>query len=173
MSYSMLYKSPVQNLELISDGESLTHVLYKYNDTTVTHPTNPDLDIFKKVIEWLNEYFSGNRPQIDFSLKPEGTDFQKSVWRKLQEIEYGQLKTYGDLANLVGEERNKPNMSAQAIGGAVGSNPISIIIPCHRVVGKDGSLTGYGGTINHKIKLLELEQVDMNNLYRPKNSTKP
>ena len=83
------------------------------------------------------------------------------------------IKTYGDLANLVGEERNKPNMSAQAIGGAVGSNPISIIIPCHRVVGKDGSLTGYGGTINHKIKLLELEQVDMNNLYRPKNSTKP
>ena len=81
------------------------------------------------------------------------------------------IKTYGDLANLVGEERNKPNMSAQAIGGAVGSNPI--IIPCHRVVGKDGSLTGYGGTINHKIKLLELEQVDMNNLYRPKNSTKP
>lgn len=78
------------------------------------------------------------------------------------------IKTYGDLANLVGEERNKPNMSAQAIGGAVGSNPISIIIPCHRVVGKDGSLTGYGGTINHKIKLLELEQVDMNNLYRPK-----
>ena len=139
MSYSMLYESPVQNLELISDGEALTHVLYKYNDTTVTHPTNPDLDIFKKVVEWLNE----------------------------------QLKTYGDLANLVGEERNKPNMSAQAIGGAVGSNPISIIIPCHRVVGKDGSLTGYGGTINHKIKLLELEQVDMNNLYRPKNSTKP
>lgn len=77
MSYSMLYESPVQNLELISDGEALTHVLYKYNDTTVTHPTNPDLDIFKKVVEWLNEYFSGNRPQIDFSLKPEGTDFQK------------------------------------------------------------------------------------------------
>lgn len=124
------------------------------------------------MVEWLNEYFSGNRPQIDFSLKPEGTDFQKCV-AKATRNRIWTIKTYGDLANLVGEERNKPNMSAQAIGGAVGSNPISIIIPCHRVVGKDGSLTGYGGTINHKIKLLELEQVDMNNLYRPKNSTKP
>ena len=119
------------------------------------------------MVEWLNEYFSGNRPQIDFSLKPEGTDFQKCV-AKATRNRIWTIKTYGDLANLVGEERNKPNMSAQAIGGAVGSNPISIIIPCHRVVGKDGSLTGYGGTINHKIKLLELEQVDMNNLYRPK-----
>lgn len=124
------------------------------------------------MVEWLNEYFSGNRPQIDFSLKPEGTDFQKCV-AKATRNRIWTIKTYAYLANLVGEERNKPNMSAQAIGGAVGSNPISIIIPCHRVVGKDGSLTGYGGTINHKIKLLELEQVDMNNLYRPKNSTKP
>ena len=87
------------------------------------------------MVEWLNEYFSGNRPQIDFSLKPEGTDFQKCV-AKATRNRIWTIKTYGDLANLVGEERNKPNMSAQAIGGAVGSNPISIIIPCHRVVGK-------------------------------------
>ncbi|WP_210125480.1 methylated-DNA--[protein]-cysteine S-methyltransferase [Staphylococcus sp. GDY8P85P] len=173
MAYSMLYESPVQNLELISDGKSLTHLLYKYQDTTVTHPTNPELDVFKKAVKWLNQYFDGQRPTIDFSLKPEGTAFQKCVWQKLQHIEYGQLRTYGEIAHLVGEERGKPNMSAQAVGGAVGSNPISIIIPCHRVVGKDGSLTGYGGTINHKIKLLELEKVDMTHLYRPKHSTKP
>lgn len=124
------------------------------------------------MVEWLNEYFSGNRPQIDFHLNRKALIFKKCV-AKATRNRIWTIKTYGDLANLVGEERNKPNMSAQAIGGAVGSNPISIIIPCHRVVGKDGSLTGYGGTINHKIKLLELEQVDMNNLYRPKNSTKP
>ena len=105
--------------------------------------------------------------KLIFHLNRKALIFKKCV-AKATRNRIWTIKTYGDLANLVGEERNKPNMSAQAIGGAVGSNPISIIIPCHRVVGKDGSLTGYGGTINHKIKLLELEQVDMNNLYRPK-----
>ena len=81
--------------------------------------------------------------------------------------------TYGEIAKTVGRAMNKPAMSAQAVGGAVGSNPISILIPCHRVVGKDGNLTGYGGTLDNKIKLLKLEEIDMTHLYRPKKTTKP
>lgn len=173
MSYSMLYQSPVQNLEIISDGKTITHLLYKYDSSELSHPTKSDLPVFEQVTQWLDNYFLGNNPTIDFELEPKGTEFQRHVWDILQSIEYGDLKTYGDIAKEVGKRLNKPKMSAQAVGGAVGSNPISIIIPCHRVVGKDGSLTGYGGTINNKIKLLELEQVDMDSLYRPSHSTKP
>ncbi|PTE69661.1 methylated-DNA--[protein]-cysteine S-methyltransferase [Staphylococcus devriesei] len=173
MPYSMLYKSPVKNLEIISDGSTITHVLYKYDTTTLSYPEKPDLEIFQSVARWLDDYFLGNNPTIYFPLSPPGTDFQQRVWKVLQTIEYGDLNTYGDLAQEVGRQLNKPKMSAQAVGGAVGRNPISIIIPCHRVVGKDGSLTGYGGTIDNKIKLLELEKVDMTQLYRPAHTTKP
>ncbi|MCE5097013.1 methylated-DNA--[protein]-cysteine S-methyltransferase [Staphylococcus devriesei] len=173
MPYSMLYKSPVKNLEIISDGSNITHVLYKHDTSTLSYPEKPDLKVFQSVTRWLDDYFLGNNPTIDFPLAPSGTDFQKSVWKILQTIEYGELKTYGHLAQEVGRQLNKPKMSAQAVGGAVGRNPISIIIPCHRIVGKDGSLTGYGGTIDNKIKLLELERVNMAQLYRPTHTTKP
>ena len=173
MFYSMLYHSPVGNLEIVTDGEVVTQLEYLYQYTHLRFPTNHELYIFKKVKRWLDDYFLGNNPEIDFPLQPHGTSFQQDVWAYLNTIPYGELTTYGTIAKHIGQLLNKPKMSAQAVGGAVGKNPISIIIPCHRVVGKDGSLTGYGGTIDNKIKLLEIENVNMSQLYRPLYTTKP
>ena len=173
MSYSMLYKSPVGNLEVVTDGEVVTQLEYLYQHTHLRFPTNNELSVFKKVRKWLDNYFLGNNPEIDFTLQPHGTPFQQEVWSYLSTIPYGELTTYGTIAKHIGQLMNKPKMSAQAVGGAVGKNPISIIIPCHRVVGKDGSLTGYGGTIDNKIKLLGIENIDMGQLYRPRYATKP
>lgn len=172
MQYQTIYQSPLGDLQLISDGNTLTHLLYP-NQHLTNVKVKKDLPIFNKATQWLDEYFKGDNPSVDFSLSPEGTVFQREVWNELTKITHGDLKTYGHIASKVGHQLGKPKMSAQAIGGAVGRNPISIIIPCHRVVGKDGSLTGYGGTIDNKIKLLEIENVDMKKLYRPKHSTKP
>src|SRR5699024_4887791 len=129
--------------------------------------------IFEKAIIWLDKYFSENNPKIDFALKPIGTEFREQVWDVLLKIPYGETVTYGDIAKEIGIKRNKPNMSTQAVSGADGTNSISIINPCHRVVSKDGNLTGYGGCIDTKIELLKIEKVDKQTPYRPKNSTKP
>lgn len=171
--YQTIYESPLGALQLITqDGVSLSHILYP-NQRMENISSYNQLAIFKDTKYWLDEYFKGHQPSINFAISPTGSEFQRTVWRELEHIDYGELKTYGDIAKHVGNVLGKPKMSAQAVGGAVGNNPISIIIPCHRVVGKDGSLTGYGGTIDNKIKLLELEKVDMTHLYRPKKSTKP
>lgn len=172
MQYQTKFQSPLGELQLISDGSALTHLLYP-NQHIENVKTKGDLPLFQKVTQWLEQYFEGNHPVIDFTLAPHGSDFQREVWDELIKIAYGDLETYGNIAKSVGQKLGKPKMSAQAVGGAVGRNPISIIIPCHRVVGKDGSLTVYGGTIDNKIKLLEIENVDMSQLYRPKYSTKP
>lgn len=172
MQYQVKFQSPLGELQLISDGSALTHLLYP-NQHIENVEIKDDLPLFQKAIEWLEQYFDGNTPAIDFMLSPRGSDFQREVWDELMTIAYGEFETYGDIAKRVGQKLGKPRMSAQAVGGAVGRNPISIIIPCHRVVGKDGSLTGYGGTIDNKIKLLEIENIDMSQLYRPKYSTKP
>lgn len=174
MAFTYYYDSPVGQLQLISDGEAITHLLYKHQQIEDdTYEVNPQLPIFQETVKWLDSYFEGENPDITMKLKPEGSEFQHRVWTYLQEIPYGELTTYGILAHKVGGDTGKSRMSAQAIGGAVGRNPISIIIPCHRVVGKNGSLTGYGGTINNKIKLLNIENVDMDKLYVPQHSTKP
>lgn len=124
--------------------------------------------IFVKTKKWLDRYFNGEKPKIsELDLAPMGSDFAKNVWKILCEIPYGEVTTYGEIAKKIAKIMNKDKMSAQAIGGAVGHNPISIIIPCHRVVGSNGSLTGYAGGIDKKIKLLEHENVDMSNLYIP------
>lgn len=124
--------------------------------------------IFVKTKKWLDRYFNGEKPKIsELDLAPMGSDFAKNVWKILCEIPYGEVTTYGEIAKKIAKIMNKDKMSAQAIGGAVGHNPISIIIPCHRVVGSDGSLTGYAGGIDKKIKLLEHENVDLSNLYIP------
>ena len=102
-----------------------------------------------------------------------GTDFQKEVWKILCSIPYGQTMTYGEIAGKLAEKRGKKSMSAQAVGGAVGHNRISILVPCHRVVGSDGSLTGYAGGISKKIKLLKLEGALKDSFYVPKRSTAP
>jgi methylated-DNA-[protein]-cysteine S-methyltransferase len=135
-------------------------------------PENPDLPAFAAARTWLDRYFAGEKPGIaDLPLAPRGTAFQTAVWDLLREIPYGELTTYGALAQAVAARLGKARMSAQAVGVAVGRNPVSIIIPCHRVVGADGSLTGYGGGLPLKIRLLEHEGADMSRLYVPKRGT--
>ena len=135
---------------------------------------NNELKTFKTTKNWLDRYFKGEKPAIsELPLAPIGNAFRQRVWQLLCEIPYGEVRTYGDIAKIIAKEQGKTKMSAQAIGGAVGHNPISIIIPCHRVVGKNGSLTGYAGGIKTKIKLLEHENVDMEKLFNPKYHAAP
>ena len=117
-----------------------------------------DAPVFHALKHWLTDYFAGKNRKPDFRLKPKGTPFQEAVWKLLLKIPYGKTTTYGDLAKKIAEQRNLTRMSAQAIGGAVGRNPISILVPCHRVIGTDGSLTGYAGGLDKKTFLLQLEQ---------------
>ena len=119
---------------------------------------------------WLDRYFNGQKPNIDeLNLSPIGSDFRQAVWKILCKIPYGETITYNDIAKEIARQRKIIKMSAQAIGGAVGHNPISIIIPCHRVVGTNGNLTGYAGGIEKKIWLLRHEHVNMENFFIPKN----
>ncbi|MBO1205504.1 MULTISPECIES: methylated-DNA--[protein]-cysteine S-methyltransferase [Staphylococcus] len=177
MQYKTYYESPIGQIAITSDGEAITGLwLPKHNDFELNYNeplTEAKLPIFTKAITWIDAYFAGNNPKIDFELKATGSEFREQVWEILLDIPYGVTVTYGDIAKKIAIKRNKQKMSSQAVGGAVGTNPISIMIPCHRVVGKDGSLTGYGGGIDTKIELLQLEQVNMKPLYRPKHSTKP
>ncbi len=177
MIYSSCYKSPVGKITLVSDKENLIGLWMegqKYFGSTIGNDIEEkdDLDILCESKDWLNEYFSGNRPRIsDIPLAPQGSDFRQEVWRILIDIPYGKVKTYGDIAKEIELRTGKERMSCQAVGGAVGHNPISIIIPCHRVVGTNGSLTGYAGGIDKKIKLLEHEGVDMSGMFIPKEGT--
>ncbi|MDR0410857.1 MAG: methylated-DNA--[protein]-cysteine S-methyltransferase [Treponema sp.] len=116
--------------------------------------------LFSNICEWLNAYFAGQLPSVPILFKTNGTRFQETVWALLQEIPYGKTISYGELAQKTAARMNIPRMAAQAVGGAVGRNPLSIIIPCHRVVGKDGSLTGYGGGLERKSFLLQLEKCE-------------
>lgn len=177
MHYKKYYESPIGQLAMTSDGKNITGLwLPNHEDFELKFNEKlfeADLIIFNKAVAWLDDYFLGNNPVIDFPLKAEGTEFRKQVWEILLDIPYGETITYGEIAKQMAQIRGKKTMSAQAVGGAVGNNPISIMIPCHRVVGKDGNLTGYGGGIDTKIELLKLEQMDMNAYYKPKHSTKP
>ena len=128
-----------------------------------------DLQVLRDAKRWLDRYFAGEKPAIqELPLKPEGSDFRRQVWDILCRIPYGQVTTYREIAGEIAGSRGLDHMSSQAVGGAVGHNPISVIIPCHRVVGTDGSLTGYAGGMDRKIKLLELEGADMGRLFVPK-----
>ena len=128
-----------------------------------------DLPVFKSAYLWLEKYFLRKNPPISgVPIKPlGGTQFQKIVWKILLEIPYGSTTTYGEIAKEAAGRLGKPNMSAQAVGQAVGQNPISIIIPCHRVIGANGNLTGYRGGIDAKIKLLEIEGIDTSRMSYP------
>lgn len=117
--------------------------------------------ILARAKQWLDQYFAGIEPNEQVPLHLIGTDFQQEVWSILLSIPYGQTSTYGDIAKRIANKRGITRMSAQAVGGAVGHNPISIIVPCHRVLGSDGSLTGYAGGIERKISLLSLEGIDV------------
>lgn len=176
MLYKTYYNSPLGKLLLISDEENLkvleleTSRFYNnYESDEISE--NSSLEILNKTKIWLDKYFDGKNPSInDIPLKPEGSKFRQMVWKILCNIPYGKTVTYGDIAKEINEKTGK-KMGGQPVGGAVGHNPIAIIIPCHRVVGADGSLTGYGGGIQNKIKLLKLENVDMKKLYVPTNGT--
>lgn len=132
---------------------------------------SPDTEnaAIKEAKRWLDIYFSGAVPSFTPKIILSGTPFQKSVWEILEKIPYGKVISYGDIANIIAKERGVKRMSAQAVGQAVGSNPVSIIVPCHRVVGKDLSLTGYGGGIERKKFLLTLEKADFSRLYSLEN----
>ena len=150
--------SPVGELLLLSDGSSLTGV-YMTRDPDPSWQREDALPVFAPVREWLRDYFEGiPRPVEDLPLKAEGTAFQKTVWEILRTIPWGQKRTYGDIAKEVACLRGKEKMSAQAVGQAVGKNPISILIPCHRCVGTGGKLTGYAGGIENKAWLLSHEE---------------
>ena len=129
----------------------------------------PDAAPLAQGREWLAAYFAGGRPAVrELPLAPEGTPFRKLIWRLLRDIPYGECVSYGELAREAARALGKERMSSRAVGGAVGANPLSIIIPCHRVVGAHGNLTGYGGGIHRKIRLLELEGVDMRRFTVPR-----
>lgn len=169
------YPSPLGTLLLAADDQGLTHLALpgqRYQpifSDTVCEKT--DLPIFAETRHWLDQYFSGTAPSAFPPLHPQGSTFQLTVWQLLLTIPYGETTTYGAIAREIARMRGLARMSAQAVGGAVGHNPISIIIPCHRVVGTNGSLTGYGGGIDKKIALLSHEGVDMNHFFVPKKGT--
>lgn len=137
--------------------EGQKYFLSSFSDEIVE---NNSLEIFNKTKLWLDRYFNGEKPEIsELSLAPRGSDFRQEVWKILCEIPYGKVITYGEIANRIAEKKGIAKMSARAVGGAVGHNPISIIIPCHRVIGASGNLTGYAGGLDIKIQLLRHEKI--------------
>lgn len=159
MYFSTDYASPLGDLLIASDGEAICGVWFldqKHFKSSVDGDMiqKDDLAIFKTVKRWFDDYFNGLNPEISFKLKPHGSDFRRKVWKILSEIPYGETLTYGEIA-----KRISPAMSAQAVGGAVGHNPIAVLIPCHRVLGANGNLTGYAGGLDRKCELLKLEKI--------------
>ena len=175
MQYISHYHSPLGNILLAADQIGLTGLWFAgqkyfalYLDKEHEEKEVPVLQQTKK---WLDIYFSGKEPDFKLPLHFTGTDFQNEVWEILSAIPYGQTTTYGEIAKQIAAKRGLARMSAQAVGGAVGHNEISIIVPCHRVVGSNGSLTGYAGGIDKKIKLLTLEKVSLDSFFIPKKGT--
>lgn len=163
MDYSFHYESPLGGITLASDGEGLTGLWFDgqkhFGATLPTECRVECLPIFCETAAWLNAYFRGEKPETIPVLHLRGTPFRSRVWEILKRIPYGQLMTYGEIAAILAAEDGIPRMSARAVGGAVGHNPVSIIIPCHRVTGANGSLTGYAGGLERKKELLRLEGI--------------
>ena len=164
MIYISHYLSPLGDILLASKNNELIGLWFegqKYylNSINEEMQVKNEEEILKKTKNWLDRYFKGEKPSIkEIKINPNGSDFRKEVWKILCKIPYGQTITYKEIAEKLAKEKGLKSMSAQAIGGAVGHNPISIIIPCHRVVGSDGKLTGYAGGLDKKEYLLKLEQ---------------
>ena len=160
MIYTAHYTSPLGGITLASDSMALTGLYFDgerdFPDLSAAH--KKDFPVFGEVMRWLDLYFAGKEPDFMPPLAPVGTTFQQAVWEILKTIPYGGTTTYGAIAKRLEKSTGK-RMSAQAVGGAVGRNPISILIPCHRVIGADGSLTGYAGGLDKKEALLRLEGV--------------
>ena len=175
MIYTCIYKSKLGNILLAADEIGLTGLWFEgqkyFANTLPNEHISQETGILAETKKWLDVYFSGEEPKFTPPLHPEGSTFRQAVWQILLQIPYGQTITYGAIANKLTEKKNGSRMSAQAVGGAVGHNEISIIIPCHRVVGTNGSLTGYAGGIDRKISLLKLEHADMSRFFVPKKGT--
>lgn len=172
MEYTNHYYSPLGKIVLAADDVGLTGLWFpgqKYFPPCLGEER--ELPLFEDAKRWLDVYFSGREPDFNVPLHFIGTDFQNEVWTILCSIPYGKTITYGEIAKQLADKKGIPQMSAQAAGGAVGHNKISIIVPCHRVVGSSGSLTGYAGGIDRKIALLKLEKADMEKLFMPKKGT--
>lgn len=163
MDYINDYMSPLGGMTMASDGEFLIGLWFdgeKYFGESLSGSSEKrSLPVFDETKRWLDVYFRGEEPDFTPRLSLDTTPFRKRICELMMEIPYGRTVTYAHLARQIAEERGLKSMSAQAVGGAVGHNPISIIIPCHRVVGFDGSLTGYAGGIDKKLRLLQLEGI--------------
>ena len=161
MNYKYTYESPLGTMVMLGTLSYLTDLFFideahapSYDDAEyIEQLTGP----FEVTIMWLNQYFNGKKPFITPPIQLEGTEFRKSVWSILQTIPYGETTTYGYIDKQIAQQQGKEKFSAQAVGGAVGHNPISIIVPCHRVIGSNGQLTGYAGGIERKKYMLDLE----------------
>ena len=177
MEFCTTYETPfIGELFLASNGEELIGCWFD-NDRFFGYGADGEferrdnLSVFAQTRDWLDRYFAGKVPlPQELPLAPRGSSFQLEVWSILREIPYGKTITYGDIAKRIAVNNGK-RMSAQAVGGAVGRNPLCIIVPCHRVMGAKGNLTGFGGGLDTKIKLLEHEGADVNSLIRPKKGT--
>lgn len=175
MIYTSKYTSPLGGILLAADEVGLRGLWFdgqKYFARDLPDErTERETPVLSEAKRWLDLYFGGQEPDFLPPLHPVGTPFRQAVWEILLRIPYGKTVTYGEICKQLAEKMGLERMSAQAVGGAVGHNEISIIIPCHRVVGSNGSLTGYAGGINRKIKLLELERADMSRFFIPKKGT--
>ena len=162
MQYTSHYCSPIGDILLAADDIGLTGLWFEGQKYFALSPDKEheekEIPIFGKAKQWLDIYFSGKEPDFTVPLHFTGTEFQNEVWAILRTIPYGHTMTYGEIAKQIAAKKGVPRMSAQAVGGAVGRNPVSVIVPCHRVVGADGSLTGYAGGLDKKEKLLALEK---------------
>ena len=162
MNFTYRYTSPLGGITLAGNNESLTGLWFDgqkyFPHKLISESIESVLPIFTQTCNWLDIYFSGKVPDFTPPIILNTTPFRKAVYDILLTIPYGHTMTYGEIANIIAEQKGIERMSAQAVGGAVGHNPISIIIPCHRVVGADGSLTGYAGGLGRKIELLKLEK---------------
>ena len=172
MVYVQHYDSPLGDLLLASDETALIGLWIEggrfFAETLPAGSVVGDTPVLRQVKRWLDVYFSGEEPSFTLPLNPAGSEFRQAVWRLLLDIPYGQTTTYGAIADSLAKQRGVAKMSAQAIGGAIRHNEISLIIPCHRVIGANGNLTGYGSGLNNKIKLLQLEGVDASCFFPPK-----
>ncbi len=172
MTYIQHYASPLGGILLAADEIGLTGLWFDgekyFADNLPAEHIERETPILAGTRRWLDIYFSGDEPDLLPPLHPTGSAFRQAVWEILLQIPYGQTVTYGEIARQLAQKRGLARMSAQAVGGAVGHNEISVIIPCHRVIGTNGSLTGYAGGIDKKVKLLELERADMHGFFVPK-----
>lgn len=175
MQYISHYQSPLGGILLAADEIGLTGLWFEGQKYFALYldkeHEEKEVPVFETAKKWLDIYFAGNEPDFQVPLHFTGTDFQNEVWEILYSIPYGKTMTYGEIAKRITEKRGLKRMSAQAVGGAVSHNEISVIVPCHRVVGTNGSLTGYAGGIEKKVALLKLEKADMEEFFVPKKGT--